>query len=977
MATLVTNFTTQTQTANPSSRAGWDWVLNAGNTAAQDGSIVYQSYPVENVIPLSQTDFLDLTDTASKLPDIAMIQGVRIRIFKTSATDSPDFLNTTDLKVQFIYNGALRGQDKADTSTLWSNIGTYSTYGGSNDLWNYEFSAGGDSLTLGYYVNQPGFGLRIGASFEGENSQKNQLTLSIDHVEIEFTYRLDAPIEPSGIETNQNQSNVNRLAPGGVGIRPLGNDNTNSITNLNRLFSQYRLGGNVSNISPSNITLNHRLFATARITPGAIVSNTLGNHRLFAQSYIYPLGINSTETISLSNRLFASANIYPLGISSEENITNNQKLNATANIFSNGISSDENAGIHRLFPQANIFHQSIGSEENTTNNHSLYPRAYITADGISSEETIGLHRLFAQAYIYHHSPFDTFELGYSTQAHGVYLDPLAYIYVNNHAPGQPGYSPFDAPPINSNHEVSFDLYIRPEGQLTQEIPGIHELTNNVIYIEPPAVNDENDVVPPQLLRDKHIYPPSINDSNENDGLGLHELKWKRNSLTFLNSIYSPAYEVGYFDILSLSRDLNMDPTYDLSYNSINTNYLFSVDNINMNFGNNASIEQRLAGEGANPSTFKINKKELSLSFNMPIRVESWGYVDNTFAALYDYCIQGFKGSPTYYVGRIVSDTPTVSIGSTNYFEIDNIADFITLSPGATIFIRSDQNLETSEELTFDYVDKNLKRVYFTSFTTENHTPNISYLWCKPSDLEDRESSFTLFSLREGLISGCMVDKISFSITPSGTISAKVDIKFTSLDREYQKNILTNFNSLVSYVNKRKPNYLVSGAQFRLYNTTSDAGYFNLGTPIDRKYFHGFQETDIRNFEINEISIEISNNLQPVYTTNSKSSVQKNNFEKNLLPYAYYSNGRTITGSITYSSPIKPWLFAEKLSGPSSINNGGIIFDFGPFKLELPEIIWSIQSSESSMEQVHQKKVNWSVVSKRFDFNPYLKPTGIY
>jgi hypothetical protein len=30
-----------------------------------------------------------------------------------------------------------------------------------------------------------------------------------------------------------------------------------------------------------------------------------------------------------------------------------------------------------------------------------------------------------------------------------------------------------------------------------------------------------------------------------------------------------------------------------------------------------------------------------------------------------------------------------------------------------------------------------------------------------------------------------------------------------------------------------------------------------------------------------------------------------------------------------------------------------------------------------MEQVHQKRVNWSVVSKNFDFDPYLKPTGIY
>ena len=953
MPTLTTYFTTEAQTNNPSSRANWDWSFT-GNTSALDGSVVSQSYPVENNIPLSQTDYLDLTNTAVKLPDAAAIQGVRIRIFKSSGSDFPDFLDTTDLKVQFIYNGASRGQDKADTTTLWTELGSYAVYGSSTDLWNYEFSSGGDSLNLGYYVNQSIFGLRIAASFQGENTQKNQLTLSIDHVEITFYYTFGDTLEHSSVLSNQIQSNVNRLAPGGVGVRPLGNDNSNPISNLDRLFAQYRLGGNVSNISPTNLSQLHRLYPLARIYVSSINSNTLGNHSLFSQAFVYPFGLNSEEFVSASNLLIPRANILSIGQ-----------------------SSDETFGDNRLFAQVSIFHQTIGSDQTTSNDHSLYPHAYIHPDGIRSEDKFGDHNLFARASIYHQSPIDVFQIGWDSEAHGVYLDPLAFIYVNNHAPGQPGYSPFDAPRFTSNHKVSFDLYIRPSGQVAGEIDSTHLLTNNTVTINPPGTDDNEIISPPGLIKDKNIYPPSVKDNNIDDGLGLHELYWKRKTINFLNSIYSPAYEVGYFDILSLSRDLNMDPKYDISYSSINNNYLFSVDAIKMNFGQNASTDTRFAGEGANPSTFKVNKKELSLSFSMPIRVESWGYVDNTFAALYDYCMQGFKGSPTYYVGRLVSDTPTVAIGPTNYFKIDNISDFLTLDSGSTIYIRTDENTETIEEMTLDYVDKTTKRVYFTSTTTSNHTPNISYLWAKPSDSTDREPSFTLFSLREGLISGCMVDKISFTIQPSNTITATIDLKFTEMDREFQKNILANFNTLAANVNKRKPNYLLSGAQFRLYNTTSDAGYFNLGTPIDRKYFHGFQETDIRNFEINEITIEISNNLQPAYTLNAKSSIDKNNIEKNLLPYAYYSTGRSISGNITYSSPIKPWLFAEKLSGPSSINNGGIIFDFGPFKLELPEIIWSTQSSESSMEQVHQKRVNWAVVSKNFDFDPYLKPTGIY
>ena len=82
-----------------------------------------------------------------------------------------------------------------------------------------------------------------------------------------------------------------------------------------------------------------------------------------------------------------------------------------------------------------------------------------------------------------------------------------------------------------------------------------------------------------------------------------------------------------------------------------------------------------------------------------------------------------------------------------------------------------------------------------------------------------------------------------------------------------------------------------------------------------------------------MTIDIKNNLEPVYSLNSKSSDNTENFNKNLQPYAYYSNGRSISGTIKYNSPMKPWLLAERLSGPSNINKSGILFNFGPFTLE--------------------------------------------
>ena len=197
----------------------------------------------------------------------------------------------------------------------------------------------------------------------------------------------------------------------------------------------------------------------------------------------------------------------------------------------------------------------------------------------------------------------------------------------------------------------------------------------------------------------YIYPSSIADSNQDDGLGSNEILWKRKTINFLSSIYSPAYEVGYFDCIALTRDVNNDPQYDLSYSSLNTNYIFSIDNVNLKYTQQADSSKRYAGEGALSNTFNINKKEYSLSFNLPVKVESWGYVDNVFAALYDFCLQGYKGTPTSYVGRFTSVES--SIGATNAIKIDNISDFITLESGTKIYTQTDDNSNIIEGLDLD------------------------------------------------------------------------------------------------------------------------------------------------------------------------------------------------------------------------------------------------------------------------------------
>ena len=516
--------------------------------------------------------------------------------------------------------------------------------------------------------------------------------------------------------------------------------------------------------------------------------------------------------------------------------------------------------------------------------------------------------------------------------------------------------------------------INPTTITSDEIIDLHEIIVEEQFIYPVTII-EGELGYHLLKYQQRILPEPIDDNTNPPS--DHELTKPSTHYTFYNQIYSPAYEMGYFDCLALCRDINIDPHYDLSFNNLNTDYLFAVDSLELNYKQSGEFDKRLAGEGPTPTTFKVNTREYSLSFKMPIKVESWGYADPAFAALYDYCIQGFKGNSTSFIGRVKSDT-TSAIGSTTFMKIDNIADFVSLGTNFTAYIRSDDDSETAETVTVSSVNKSERRLYFSSSTVNSHTPAKTYIWASATNPEsNREPSFSLFSLREGLFSGCMVDSINLSINPGDNIVADITIKFTNLDRKYQKNFLSNFDTIVNNVNNRRPNYLLNSSLVRLEFSDTDLGYFGLGRATQSKLFRGFQEYDLRDFEITQMSLSISNNLSAVYSLNAKSNNSIDDFNKNLQPFAYYSEGRKISGSITYNSPIKPWLFAEKLAGISSINKNGIRFNFGPFKLDLPEVVWNPEKSSSSVESVQNKSLSWSAVTKTLVFEPYLTPTGQY
>ena len=450
--------------------------------------------------------------------------------------------------------------------------------------------------------------------------------------------------------------------------------------------------------------------------------------------------------------------------------------------------------------------------------------------------------------------------------------------------------------------------------------------------------------------------------------------YKQSYENFQSIVNFPSYEIGSFDIIVLSKDYGEDPDYNLNFNNIDQNYIFSVESFSIGRNQTLNVD-RLAGEGINPQSFSVGQIENTVNLKFPFRVDSWGYMDFSLAAFFDYCMQAKFGSPTSILSRFTSsNSSTIGVG-TSVLYLDNIAEMMSVPTPFTAKIKNDTT-ETFQNVQVISVSKPNRSITLSSGLGTSFSRDTSYIASYVRNYS-KESTFNLFSLKQGLLFGCMVDKFSINFTPGESVIVDIDLKVLGVDRKYQKNMLTSFDTIVQKYLSKKPSYLLNGYSLQVSKNTTDYGHFGLGSVSDSKVFQGFQKTGLDSIFVNSLSLEITNNLKPVYTLNSKSSVEVKNTMKQLLPFGYYSEGRNISGSLTYTGPMKPFLMTEFLSGPASLNNGGITLNMGPVKLDLPEVVWTAQSSEHSSEQYQKNTVSYQVVTQNYIKDFTLEATGDY
>jgi|GEM_PF-4227006 len=439
------------------------------------------------------------------------------------------------------------------------------------------------------------------------------------------------------------------------------------------------------------------------------------------------------------------------------------------------------------------------------------------------------------------------------------------------------------------------------------------------------------------------------------------------------SLYgSLGLEQGFTDLLAIVKDNPREPLVDFDTNNILPKYCLPAKSFNFAPQQKAIYPNRLAGEGAESATLQIGTKSTTASANLPIIAPAEGWVDPSIALLWDLCKQGVWGTPSSAIGRMVSNSDPISAGQSEIFT-DNIADFTTFVPPFPLTIlATEASGEETEVVTVLEVDKANRKFILEDPTQYPHSPNETLVYFQPNFTgPEREPAFSLVSLREGVLTPCLVNKLTIEAkNPQQSIDMSVDFSLIHTMRKSQPNIRGVNASLLQQMSKKSPGRLIYGFEVSLSSTDINTGTFGLGDVTESNTFRGYQGLNIHPITVTGISITVNNNLKEVYTNHSLATTISQRIDENSLPSHLYSEGRTISGTIAYKSALSGWAVLERLVGPSAINNGGLIVNFGSFKLILDQVAWTPSQSKGEMQDI-ERTLEWTMVAQNYNDMPRM------
>ncbi len=162
-----TSVSTATITLEAGAQTSWSGATNA--------RLPDNSYATALMNPGSTTQYLVALSFNVNLPAGAVVQGITVNIERSSTSG----LATADYAVYLVKNTQIQftGDNKAQTSLVWTTTDTSASYGGPTDKWGNTWTAA--DVTAG------GFGVALAATYIGQTGSESA---RVDAIQVQVHY---------------------------------------------------------------------------------------------------------------------------------------------------------------------------------------------------------------------------------------------------------------------------------------------------------------------------------------------------------------------------------------------------------------------------------------------------------------------------------------------------------------------------------------------------------------------------------------------------------------------------------------------------------------------------------------------------------------------------------------------------------------------------------------------------------------------
>ena len=451
----------------------------------------------------------------------------------------------------------------------------------------------------------------------------------------------------------------------------------------------------------------------------------------------------------------------------------------------------------------------------------------------------------------------------------------------------------------------------------------------------------------------------------------------------VQSIYSSlgmiGFHEGFVDLLAIVRNQPCEPLYAIDIvDDVTPRTILAVNSFRLNLEQSPSVSEKSAGESVDPSNFFVPPMTINASIEMPLQSPLQGWVDPAFADLYHMAKLAYAGTPTVALTRC---TQSASSSATELM-IDNAADFVRITTPFNVNI-IDDGISTSATVTS--VNKRLGKFTLSSAVGRNITTQTQ-IYAPLRNASDifQERGFSLVSLREGLLTGCLLKSLELSFKPGQPIRVSAEIAACRIDRFRQIAVRNASAAITESYAAQPPSRMVGHTAVLIESMLSDSWGFGMTGVTDTPLFRGFAGLDLAPASIQEFSFKIEHNITPIHSMHAvgiepERTEYDNSATKEMLnafPFALAAENRIVSGAITYKAPIEPWALAERLAGPSGIGQNGLRISADTFKLEIPHVIWSPVSGTGQVKEPQNRQVKWTMVTDNYEDLPELKYANV-